>query len=399
MASPVEVEGLSKYYRLYDERHQTLKSAVLHGRRARYRDLWALQDVSFEVEAGSTFGVIGPNGSGKSTLLRCLARIMEPDKGQVRMHGRVAALLELGTGFHPELSGRENVYLNASILGLSTKQIRSRFDEIVAFAGVEEFINAPIKSYSTGMYVRLGFAVAINVDPEILLIDEVLAVGDEDFHRKCDEKILGLRNSGASIVIVSHGLQSIRMLCEEALWLQEGRVRARGEASDVVDKYLASVHHAQPSSGESETRWGSGDAEIDRVEILGPAGSPASEISTGDEVTFRLYYNCHEMISRPVFGMAIHRVDGVEVTGVNGRDAGLVPERIEGNGWLDLTVPDLPLLPGTYYLSTSLYDSSLQHPFDHRERMIRFEVVPGRRDATSGVVSLGVRWRFSQARV
>jgi len=396
VSTAVEVVSVSKTFRLFQEKYTSLKEKAIHLGKVPHEVFPALSDISFEVEQGVTLGLLGHNGSGKSTLLKCIAGILTPSAGEIRIRGRIAAMLELGAGFHPDLSGRANIYLNAALMGLSRKEVDARFDAIVEFSELGGFIENQVKFYSSGMYARLGFAVAVNMDPDILLVDEVLAVGDEDFHRKCDEKILGLRNSGASIVIVSHGLQSIRMLCEEALWLQEGRVRSRGKASDVVDEYLANVHHVQPSSGESESRWGSGEAQVDRVEILGPAGSPASEISTGDEVTFRLYYSCHEMIARPVFGMAIHRVDGVEVTSVNGRDVGSVPERIEGDGWLDLTVPALALLPGAYFLSVSLYDFALQHSFDHRERLLRFEVGPGRRDASSGVVSLGVRWRFSR---
>ncbi|MGH8890340.1 MAG: ABC transporter ATP-binding protein, partial [Acidothermaceae bacterium] len=216
----VRVDNVSKRFRLYHERNQSLKAAMMRGGRANYDEFWALKDVSLEVPTGTTFGLIGQNGSGKSTLLKCMAKILRPDQGSISVHGKVSALLELGAGFHQELSGRENVYLNGSILGLSKKQIDAKFDEIVDFAGLEKFIDTPVKNYSSGMYVRLGFSVAINVDPDVLLVDEVLAVGDENFQRKCSEKFADLRASGKTIVLVSHGLDTVRTMCERAAWLE-----------------------------------------------------------------------------------------------------------------------------------------------------------------------------------
>src|SRR3954471_22553739 len=234
----VEVTGVSKRFRLYHERNQSLKAAFMRGRRAKFDEFWALQDVSFSVPAGKTYGLIGHNGSGKSTLLKCLAGILVPDKGSVRTRGKVSALLELGAGFHPELSGRDNVYLNGSILGMSKKQIDSQFDEIVDFAGLETFIDTPVKNYSSGMYVRLGFSVAINVDPEILLVDEVLAVGDEAFQRKCSEKFADLKESGKTIVVVSHALGAMQSLCDQLALLEHGNLVTVGPSQDVIDDYL-----------------------------------------------------------------------------------------------------------------------------------------------------------------
>jgi ABC-type polysaccharide/polyol phosphate transport system ATPase subunit len=215
----VSVRNLSKKFRIYHERNQSLKISLLRGRRAEYEEFLAVDDVSFDIRKGETFGIVGQNGSGKSTLLKCLARILTPDSGTVTVAGKVSALLELGAGFHPELSGRENIYLNGSILGLSSKQLDDRFDEIVEFAGLERFIDTPVKNYSSGMYVRLGFSVAINVDPDVLLIDEVLAVGDEEFQRRCTEKFSELQRSGKTIVVVSHGLNQMRGICDRLAWL------------------------------------------------------------------------------------------------------------------------------------------------------------------------------------
>lgn len=237
----VSVEDVSKRFRLYQERNQSLKSAIMRGRRSVHTDFWALKDVSFEVPEGSTFGLIGSNGSGKSTLLKCLAKIYYPEKGRIEHNGKVAALLEVGSGFHPELSGRENIFLNGSILGMSRKEIAAKFDEIVAFSGVEHFIDQPVKNYSSGMYVRLGFSVAINVNPDILVVDEVLAVGDAEFQRKCQAKFREFKRLGKTVILVSHSMSTVRDMCDHAAWLNQGELVASGEAAPVIARYLESV--------------------------------------------------------------------------------------------------------------------------------------------------------------
>ncbi|MGO4105208.1 ABC transporter ATP-binding protein [Leifsonia sp. YAF41] len=238
----VQIEHVSKKFRLYHERNQSLKSAIMRGRRSVHEDFWALKDANFEVPVGSTFGLIGSNGSGKSTLLKCLAKIYYPEKGSIRYNGRIAALLEVGSGFHPELSGRENVFLNGSILGMSKKEITRKFDEIVDFSGVEQFIDQPVKNYSSGMYVRLGFAIAINVDPDILVVDEVLAVGDAEFQEKCAQKFVDFKEAGKTVVLVSHAMESVRQMCDHAAWLSHGEVVAVGEADPTITAYLDSLH-------------------------------------------------------------------------------------------------------------------------------------------------------------
>lgn len=238
----VHVQGVSKKFRLYHERNQTLKAAIMRRRTAVFDDFWALRNVSFDVPRGSTFGLIGSNGSGKSTLLKCLARIYTPDSGTITYNGKMAAMLEVGSGFHHELSGRENVYLNGSILGMSRKEIDRKFDEIVDFSGVEQFIDQPVKNYSSGMYVRLGFAIAINVDPEILVVDEVLAVGDAEFQAKCFDKFAEFRRLGKTVILVSHSMDSIRSMCDHAAWLSHGELKAVGEASSTIAAYEASLN-------------------------------------------------------------------------------------------------------------------------------------------------------------
>lgn len=277
MSTAIEVVDVSKRFRMYKERNQSLKASLMRGRRAKYDEFWALRDVGFEIPEGTTFGLIGENGSGKSTLLKCLARILVPDTGNVRVNGSMAALLELGSGFHPELTGRENVFLNGSILGLGKKDIESRFEEIVDFAGIEQFIDQPVKNYSSGMYVRLGFSVAINVDPDILLVDEVLAVGDASFQAKCMEKFADFRTAGKTVVIVSHAMGSMRTMCDHAAWLEHGRLVASGPATDLVDSYIDKTHTDRPvEEAVHETgRHGSGEITVERVELLDAPTSPS----------------------------------------------------------------------------------------------------------------------------
>lgn len=235
--SAIVVDGVSKRFRLFHERNQTLKSAVMRGRRIVADEFWAVRDVSFEVAHGETFGLIGRNGSGKSTLLKTLARIYSPDEGRIALDGRVSSMLEVGSGFHPELSGRENIFLNGAILGLSRKQIAARFDEIVDFSGVEQFIDQPVKNYSSGMYVRLGFSVAVHTEPDILIVDEILAVGDGAFREKSRKKFLEFTGQGRTVVLVSHSLEEIRELCQRVAWLDGGRLRQLGPTDEVVAAY------------------------------------------------------------------------------------------------------------------------------------------------------------------
>lgn len=237
----VQVDHVSKKFRLYHERNQSLKSALMRGRMSVHEDFWALKDVDFEVPTGSTFGLIGSNGSGKSTLLKCLAKIYYPEKGTIGYAGRIAALLEVGSGFHPELSGRENIFLNGSILGMSKKEIERKFDEIVDFSGVEQFIDQPVKNYSSGMYVRLGFSVAINVDPDILVVDEVLAVGDAEFQEKCRQKFIDFKEAGKTVILVSHSMGQVQDMCDHAAWLSHGELVKVGTASETIKAYIDSL--------------------------------------------------------------------------------------------------------------------------------------------------------------
>ncbi len=390
---PIQVREVSKRFRLYHERNQSVKAAVMRRGRARYEEFWALDDVSFEVKEGTTFALVGENGSGKSTMLKCLAKILRPDKGTLSVEGKMSALLELGAGFHPELSGRENVFLNGSILGLSKRELERRFDDIVEFAGLERFIDMPVKNYSSGMYVRLGFSVAINVDPDVLLIDEVLAVGDEEFQRKCLERVAELRAAGKTILVVTHSLMTVRSFCDEAIWLEHGQIRERGKADQVADAYLGQVHVDLQAQEDAHPRPGVGKVRLTELEMLDASGRPVDQVCTGDAVTLRVHYEALEPVHDPVFSFSIHTPDGVLVTGPNTKEAEVSVDKIDGSGVVDLRVPRLLLLLGNYDLSAECTNTTVTHSYDRLQRTFRFDVKPGTPHETyGGLTSLDGRW-------
>jgi len=371
----ISVDGVSKYFRLYHEKNQYLKTALLRGRRARYEEFWALNNVSLEIPTGSTFGIIGSNGSGKSTLLKCLAGILTPDKGTVTHNGHVVALLELGAGFHPDLSGRENIYLNGAILGMTRADIEKRFDDIIDFSGLGHFIDNPVKNYSSGMVVRLGFAIAINVDPEILIIDEVLAVGDASFQLRCLEKIEEFRKIGKTVVFVSHGLDQVVKLCHTVAWLDQGSIKMIGPANEVVNEYSGMSFGAEETEeGEAGKRWGSREIEIDRVELLDDTGTEPRVFSTGQPMTVRIHYKAKEPIDDVIAGVRITLPLGTNVWGANSKRRGMEFPRLFGQGHIDLFIPALPLLEGSYDLTLNLADKGEIHEYDHWDRRIRFDV-------------------------
>jgi ABC-type polysaccharide/polyol phosphate transport system ATPase subunit len=371
--------------------------------------LVALDDVSFDLDHGTTLGLVGPNGTGKSTVLKLAARILEPNAGRVMVDGRVAALLELGAGFHPDLTGRENLYLNGSLMGLSRREIGQRFQSIVDFAELERFVDMPVKHYSSGMYMRLAFSAAIHVDPDILLVDEVLAVGDQAFQNKCRERIAALRKAGLTIVLVSHDSTAIRELCDQALWLEDGVLRAQGAAETVVDAYYASIVTKEearyaaenrtdtPPPAATAERWGSGEVEITDVEFLGPDGAPRHILLTGEPATVRMHYFAHMPVDQPVFGLAIHRADGIHITGPNTLDAGFEIQRVAGAGSVDYHIERLPLLAGTYELSTACYDHTCSHAYDHQQRRFPFHVRAGAVRERLGLITLAATWTHAAA--
>ena len=390
----VVVSDLWKNFRLYHERNQYLKAAILRGRRARYEEFWALKGLSFEVPTGTTFGVIGSNGSGKSTLLKCLSGILTPDKGSVSIRGRVSALLELGAGFHPELSGRENVFLNGAILGLTRKEVTDRFDDIVEFAGLEHFIDTPVKNYSSGMFVRLGFAVAAHVEPEVLLIDEVLSVGDESFQRKSAERIEQFRREGRTIVFVSHGLAQVEQLCEQVAWIDRGELKTIGAAGDVISAYQGQSHQAIRVEGDLGQRWGSGEIQITTVQLLDGTGQPVDVPTTMDPMTISVFLEARVPIQDAVVTARIDTLAGHPVWGTSTRRNGHSLGLIDGEARVDIAFPHLPLLEGVYDLTLAVTDHTEVHPYDHWEKKIRFEVRQFK-VFDSGIVHIETNWRIS----
>lgn len=387
----LRADHVVKSFRIHQQRTTSLKQLIAAGGRNKYTDFIAVNDLSFDVREGEVFGVIGQNGSGKSTLLKCMAGILRPNSGSIAVHRRLSALLELGAGFHPELTGRENVFLNAAILGMRRKDITSRFEEIVEFSGLRQFIDQPVKTYSSGMYVRLAFAVAINVDPELLIVDEVLAVGDVTFQRKCMEKFVEFRDSGRTIIIVTHELGTVKNLCDRAIWLEHGKLVDQGDPSDLVDAYTERMLGATTQTGDGGSRRGSGEIQIRKVEML-VDGSVVKRCRTGDEVMFRLHYRADNAIPQPVFGIELAALGGVTISAPNTRDAGQVPHTISGEGVVEVVIPRVDLLPGTYDLHTSVSDFSLTHVYDRVHDAVRFDVMTGRPYEATGLLTVHPRW-------
>jgi ABC-type polysaccharide/polyol phosphate transport system ATPase subunit len=439
MTPAIELTNVTKIYRRYGGRQfATLKSALLQ--RSILKGLSptetfpALRDVSFKVQPGVTYGVIGRNGSGKSTALKLVAGITKPTSGTVTVRGRISALIELGAGFHPEISGRENVFINGIMLGLSKREIYERFDEIVEFAELQEFIDAPVKTYSSGMYMRLGFAVAIHVNPDVLLVDEVLAVGDEEFTHKCLDKFGEFRRRGKTILLVTHSLAVVERFCDEALWLDAGRARAHGDPRRVVDAYLTSVEETESQQLASDTakvvaamsstpvpgaaaqegaptgsgaavdyapedmfqategRWGSREVEISEVTLLDHQGHPAFIFHSGDPLAVRMKVVAHTPVEDFVFGISLFNADGVCCYGTNTYLEEMEPLEMRGEAEVAFTVDSLELVEGTYKLDVAVHKRD-GYPFDYHRLLYTFRVKSRTRDV--GIYRPKHGWRFS----
>jgi ABC-type polysaccharide/polyol phosphate transport system ATPase subunit len=388
----LSVRNVTKSFRVHHERANSLKQIIAARGRNRYEEFFALRDVSFDVQEGEAFGVIGENGSGKSTVLKCMAGILRPNAGTIEATRRMSALLELGAGFHPDLSGRDNVFLNAAILGMPRKEIARRFDEIVAFSGLEPFIDSPVKTYSSGMYVRLAFAVAINVDPELLLIDEILAVGDVSFQQRCMEKFVEFRDQGRTIVLVTHDMGSIRNFCDRAIWLKHGRINGEGDPADIVDEYTETMLSAKAPTGDGTAeRRGPGPIRVDHAEVL-LDGKPAPRLRTGDAITIRLHFQTTEPVQTPVFALSLERLGGAIVTAPCSRDVGAVPMMVSGSGTVDIEIGNVPLLPGNYVVHTEITGFGRQHIYDHLHNAARFDVLTGSVHESGGLVTMNPTW-------
>ena len=433
----IEVVHASKIYRRYSRKRQfaTLKSALLSG--SLIRDLspdetfTAVRDVSFTVPAGRTLGVIGRNGSGKSTMLKLVAGITKPTSGSVTVRGRISALIELGAGFHPEISGRENVFINGIMLGLSKRQVAARFDEIVEFAELQEFIDAPVKTYSSGMYMRLGFAVAIHVDPDVLLVDEVLAVGDEGFTHRCLDKFGEFKRRGRTILLVTHSLGLVERFCDEALWLDAGQMKAMGDPKRVVGAYITDVEsqeEQQLAAGDAraqdtvaispdeaatavlpdhpleaagapvdmfratEGRWGSREVEITDVMVAGPDGERGHVFHSGDPVDVLIRMRAPLAVEDFVIGIGIFNAEGVCCYGTNTGIEDLQSERIFGDAEAIFRIESLDLVEGTYKLDVAIHKRD-GYPYDYHRLLYTFRVKSRRKDV--GIYRPRHEWRFS----
>ena len=435
----IDVSHATKVYRRYSRRRQfaTLKSALLGG--SLVRDLRpdetfpAVQDVSFTVPAGRTLGVIGRNGSGKSTMLKLVAGISKPTSGTVRVNGRISALIELGAGFHPEISGRENVFINGIMLGLTKKEVARRFDEIVEFAELQEFIDAPVKTYSSGMYMRLGFAVAIHVDPDVLLVDEVLAVGDEGFTHKCLDKFSEFKRRGRTILLVTHSLGLVERFCDEALWLDAGRMKAMGDPKRVVGAYITDVEvseEQQLAAGDAkaqesvavvspdeaatavlpdhpvetaeapadmfraaEGRWGSREVEITDVMLSSSDGERSHVFQSGDPLDLRIRMRAPLPIDDFVIGVGIFNADGTCCYGTNTSIEEMPIARIHGEAQAIFRVDNLDLVEGTYKLDVAVHKLD-GYPYDYHRLLYTFRVKSRTKDV--GIYRPRHSWQFSE---
>lgn len=401
----ISLQNVSKAYRLWGRGSQfaTLKSALLKRdvKLAPEASVEAVKSVSFAVDRGEAFGIIGRNGSGKSTLLKIITGILKPTSGTVAVNGRIAALIELGAGFHPEITGRENIVINGIMLGLTRREIDQRFDSIVEFSGIGDFIDQPVKTYSSGMYVRLGFAVAVHVDPDVLLIDEVLSVGDEEFSAKCIAKIQEMKYRGVTLVFVTHQLEQVRTLCDRAMWLDHGEVEAIGDPVRVVDHYLQEVSGtaiAPPPATETtnappkdeEERFGSGEVVLSRVAITDDRGRELVAVGPGSPVTIEMDVAVRVPQDDFVFGVGIYHADGTCVYGTNTDLEGLTPQRLESNGQVSFVMPSLDLVAGTYRIDAAVHTRN-GRAFDYRRGVIRFVV--GARVHDIGVYRPKHQWK------
>lgn len=383
------IDDVSKRYNLGHQAGPTmLREALVNlfrhplTRQSRPDDfVWALKNVSFEVAAGEILGIIGRNGSGKSTLLKILSKITRPTSGSTRVQGRVASLLEVGTGFHDELTGRENIYMSGTILGMPKKTIETKFDEIVAFAGVEQFIDTPIKRYSSGMTMRLGFSVAAHLESDILLVDEVIAVGDGEFQKKCLQTMGELRDVGRTVLFVSHNLAAVENLCSRAVWLDNGSFRGTGRPKEVIQKYMGTFGDMR--AGEADlsntcARRGSGEAQFVRIEFLTMERCQTPAIASGDSLVVRLHYKTQHRIENPRFSISIYTNLGTLVAHIHTYNSGFdIPSIGPDVGYVDVELPDLNLAPGCYYISLAL--SRMGSILDTVEHCATFDVHPSSR--------------------
>ena len=376
----IEVKNITKNFKVYLDKGNTMKEKILFKKRRRYEERKVLQGISFKVRKGEAIGLVGHNGCGKSTTLKLLTRIMYPDSGEIIMRGRVSSLIELGAGFHPDMSGRENIYINASIFGLSRKEIDERLHNIIEFSELEQFIDNPVRTYSSGMYMRLAFSVAINVNADILLIDEILAVGDANFQNKCFRKLKEIKKSGTTIVIVSHSLGQIEQICERSIWINDGKIQAEGNPYEVHPEYLRYMddrRNGEEEGEEEETKKverSHGHAYIENVIITNKQGNEVKKFQTGEDIRFLFEIKAKQTVREVHVGVSVVREDGVYCYGTNTANDGIAYIVVEGAATLELTLNNISLLPGRYYLDFEIKDLD-GYVLDYYQRAFDIEII------------------------
>jgi len=421
----ISVRDVTKMYKIYKDKGTTLKEKILFRNRNKYEEKWVLKGVSFDIEKGCAVGLVGENGSGKSTLLKLLTRITYPNQGKIEIHGKVSSLLELGAGFHPDMTGRENIYTNASIFGLTREEIDDRLDEIIQFSELNDYIDNPVRTYSSGMYMRLAFSVAINVKADIILIDEILAVGDVNFQRKCYNKMQKLKKEGVTIVLVSHDLESVEKLCDKAMWIRDGYLAEYGDATTVCKKYLQYMMEKDekaallvqgaedklklPSGEQQEVpqdgnanlagepsgsqRWGNGDITLYQISLEDEQGQERRSFGTGDPMVIRIKYRKNRDVKSIGFGIGIHRVDGVHCYGTNTfiDQVDIEPEQMSEEGEILCRIDPLSLVEGAYTLDVAVHDKD-GLAYDYITQVLEFSVHSEIKDV--GVSRLFHSWKL-----
>ena len=425
----IEVHNISKRFKVYLDKGRTLKELLLFSKRRKYEEREVLKGISFEVKKGEAIGLIGHNGCGKSTTLKLLTKIMYPDSGTIEMKGRVSSLIELGAGFHPDMSGRQNIYTNASIFGLTRKEIEDRLNAIIAFSELEEYIDNPVRTYSSGMYMRLAFSVAINVDADILLIDEILAVGDSNFQAKCFNKLREIKSTGTTIVIVSHSLGQIEQICDKTIWIHEGLIKAEGTPRVVHPEYMDFMGQKRKLTTEREivhlkdkvqsdnkllnampenktkkesnsfghegkitkTRWGNGNARITKVAMYNDIQQEKKVFKTGEKVIIKIFYRVIIEVEDAVFGIGIFRSDGLQCYGVNTRIDKLECFNLSKDNVVELELSTVELLPGEYDIDLAI-ESGMGLPVDYYTKALKLEVFSDVADV--GVCRVSHKWNL-----
>lgn len=402
----IEVEHVTKHFKVYFDKGSELKEKMLFWKRNRYENRKVLDDISFSIQKGEAVGLIGKNGCGKSTTLKLLTKIIYPNDGVIAMNGRVSSLIELGAGFHPDMSGRENIYTNAAIFGLTKKEIDARLADIIAFSELEEFIDNPVRTYSSGMYMRLAFSVAINVDADILLIDEILAVGDANFQAKCFNKLREIKAQGTTIVIVSHSLGQIEQICDRSIWIRDGHLELEGHPKDVHLEYLDYMNHERMDQVEKERireetkaakerlikRYGNKKAQFTQIRLLDQAGREQHTFKTSESMVLDLHYEVNEKVTDCVFGFGIFRSDGLWCYGTNTRIDRLENFDIEENGSYRVVLDGLMLIPGEYWCDVTI-EWGEGNPVDYYKQALKFEVVSNVGDV--GVLRIPHKWELN----